>query len=174
MDVKEVALQKIETKIYEVRGQKVMLDFDLAELYEVENRALKQAVKRNIERFPNDFMFQLTKSEWQELITICDNLPDGAKFSPVTPSAFTEQGVSMLSSVLRSKKAIQVNIAIMRAFVFVRQYAMTHKDLTDKLKELESTYNKQFQDVYEAINYLLEKDKQEVEQKQRKQIGFKS
>ncbi len=166
-------LQKIETKIYEVRGQKVILDFDLAELYEVENRTLKQAIKRNIERFPNDFMFQLTKNEWQELITNCDKLPDGAKFSPVTPSAFTEQGVAMLSSVLRSKKAIQVNITIMRAFVFIRQYALTYKDLTDKLKELESTYNKQFQDVYEAINYLLEKGNQDARQKERKQIGFK-
>ena len=106
-------LQKIETKIYEVRGQKVMLDFDLSDLYEVENRALKQAVKRNIERFPNDFMFQLTKNEWHEVITNCDNLREGAKFSPATPFAFTELGVSMLSSVLRSKKAIQVNISIL-------------------------------------------------------------
>lgn len=165
-------LQKIESKIYEIRGQKVMLDFDLAELYEVENRALKQAVKRNIDRSPSDFMFHLSKKEWQELITNCDNLPEGAKFSPATPFAFTEQGVSMLSSVLRSKKAIQVNIAIMRAFVFIRQYALSHKDLTDKLKELETKYNKQFKDVYETINYLLQKDKQETEQKKRKRIGF--
>jgi hypothetical protein len=103
-------LEKIQTKINEIRGQKVMLDFDLSEMYEVENRALKQAVKRNLDRFPNDFMFQLTKIEWQELITICDNLPEGIKFSPATPFAFTEQGVSMLSSVLKSKKALQVNI----------------------------------------------------------------
>lgn len=149
-----------------------MLDFNLAEMYEVENRALKQAVKRNIERFPDDFMFQLSKNEWGELITNCDNLPEGVKFSPVTPFAFTEQGIAMLSSILRSKKAIQVNIAIMRAFVFIRQYALTHKDLTDKLKELETKYNKQFKDVYEAINYLLQKDKQETEQKERKRIGF--
>lgn len=149
-----------------------MLDFDLAELYEVENRALKQAAKRNIDRFPNDFMFQLSKNEWQELITNCDNLPEGVKFSPATPFAFTEQGVSMLSSVLRSKKAIQVNIAIMRAFVFIRKYALSHKDLTDKLKELETKYNKQFKDVYEAINYLIQKNKQETEQKERKRIGF--
>ena len=167
-------LQKIETKIYEVRGQKVMLDFDLSELYEVETRALKQSVKRNIGRFPTDFMFQLTKSEWQKLITNCDNLPEGVKFSPATPFAFTEQGVSMLSSVLRSKKAIQVNIAIMRAFVFIRKYALSHKDLTEKLKELESKFNKQFKDVYEAINYLLQKDKQEIEQKERREIGFKT
>ena len=167
-------LQKIESKIYEVRGQKIMFDFDLSQLYEVENRALKQAVKRNIDRFPNDFMFQLTKHEWQELITNCDNLPEGVKFSPATPFAFTEQGVSMLSSVLKSKKAIQVNIAIIRAIVFIRQYALSHEDLTNRLKELETKYNKQFKDVYEAINYLLQKDKQETEQKERKPIGFKT
>jgi len=165
-------LQTIQKRIYEIRGQKVMLDFDLAELYEVENRALKQAVKRNIDRFPDDFMFQLSKLEWQELITNCDNLPGGVKFSPATSFAFTEQGVSMLSSVLKSKKAIQVNIAIMRAFVFIRQYALSHKDITDKLKELETKYNKQFKDVYEALKYLLQKDKQETEQRERKRIGF--
>ena len=167
-------LEKIQTKIYEIRGQKVMLDFDLAEMYEVENRALKQAVKRNPDRFPNDFLFQLTKIEWQELITICDNLPEGIKFSPATPFSFTEQGVSMLSSVLKSKKALQVNIAIMRAFVFMRQYALTHKDLTEKLLELENKYDKQFKDVYDAINFLLQKNTQETEQKQRKRIGFKN
>ena len=167
-------LEKIQTKIYEIRGQKVMLDFDLSEMYEVENRALKQEVKRNPDRFPTDFMFQLTKIEWQELITICDNLPEGVKFSPATPFAFTEQGVSMLSSILKSKKALHVNIAIMRAFVFIRQYALTHKDLTEKLHELENKYDKQFKDVYEAISFLLQKDNQETKQKQRKRIGFKN
>lgn len=150
-----------------------MLDFDLAEMYEVENRALKQAVRRNSYRFPDDFMFQLTKKEWQEVITNCDNLPEGIKFSPATPFAFTEQGVAMLSSVLNSKKAIEVNIVIMRTFVLVRQYALSHKDLTEKLKKLERKYNKQFKDVYEALNYLLTKDKQEIEQKERRRIGFK-
>ncbi len=166
-------MQTIQTKIYEVRGQKIMLDFDLAEMYEVENRALKQAVKRNMDRFPNDFMFELTKAEWNEVITNCDNLPETVKYSPARPFAFSEQGVAMLSSVLKSKKALQVNIAIMRAFVFIRQYALTHKDLTEKLKELETTYNKQFKDIYEAINYLLQKEKQETKQKNRKQIGYK-
>jgi hypothetical protein len=167
-------LERIQTKIYEIRDQKVMLDFDLAELYEVENRVLKQAVKRNPDRFPDDFMFQLTKIEWQELITICDKLPEGVKFSPATPFAFTEQGVAMLSSVLKSKQALQVNIAIMRAFVFMRQYALSHRDLTEKLQELEGKYDKQFKDVYEAINFLIQKDNQEAEQKQRKRIGYKS
>ncbi|MDP4239237.1 MAG: ORF6N domain-containing protein [Bacteroidota bacterium] len=165
-------LQNIQSKIYEIRGQKVMLDFDLAEMYEVETRALKQAVKRNLDRFPGDFMFQLTKTEWQEVITNCDNLSESIKFSPVTSFAFTEQGVSMLSSVLKSKKALQVNIAIMRAFVFIRQYALSHKDLTDKIKELEKRYDKQFIDVYDAINYLLQKDKQQADQHERKRIGF--
>lgn len=151
-----------------------MLDFDLAGMYEVENRSLKQAVKRNLERFPNDFMFQLTKTEWKELITNCDNLPKGIKYSPASPLAFSEQGVSMLSSILRSKKAIQVNISIMRAFVFIRQYALSNKDLTEKLKELEAKYNKQFKDIYEAINYLLKKDQEEIEHKKRRRIGFKT
>jgi len=119
-------------------------------------------------------MFVLSKNEWDELITNCDSLPDGVKFSPVRPSAFTEQGVSMLSSILRSKKAIQVNISIMRAFVFIRQYALSHKDLTEKLKELEIQYNRQFKDVYEAIHYLLQKDQQKKEQGERKKIGYKT
>ncbi len=167
-------LQVIQTKIYEVRGQKVMLDFDLAELYETETRTLKQSVKRNMNRFPTDFMFQLTKIEWQEVITICDNLPKSIKYSPVAPYAFTEQGVAMLSGILNSDKAIDVNIAIMRAFIALKQFALTNTELNNKLKELENTYNKQFKDVYEAINYLLQKDKQETTQKERKQIGYKT
>ena len=100
----------IRSKIFEVRKQKVMLDFDLAQMYSVENRALKQAVKRNRDRFPEDFMFELSKMEWQELITNCDKVLDTVKFSPATPYAFTEQGVAMLSSILKSKKAIQLII----------------------------------------------------------------
>ena len=123
----------LQNKIYEIRAQKVMLDFDLALLYKVENRALKQAIKRNRSRFPSDFMFMLTQNEWQELITNCDNLNPNYKFSPALPFAFTEQGVALFSGVLKSEKAIAVNIAIMRAFVFVRQYALSHKDLTEKL-----------------------------------------
>lgn len=165
-------IQKIETKIYEVRKQKVMLDFDLAELYETETKYLKRTVRTNIRRFPPDFMFELSKTEWESLRCnfSTSNKRGGTRYLPF---AFTEQGVSMLTSVLNSDKAIDVNIAIMRAFVFIRQYALTHKDLTDKLKELESKYNKQFKDVYEAINYLLQKDKQETEQKERKRIGYK-
>lgn len=167
-------IQLIQHQIYEIRGIKVMLDFDLALLYEVENRALKQSVKRNLDRFPDDFMFKLSKNEWQELITNCDKLIDTVKFSPTTPYAFTEQGVAMLTSVLRSKKAIQVNIAIMRAFVLIRNFALTNKDLTQKLEKLESKYNKQFSDVFEAINFLIQKDKKATIQTDRKKIGFKS
>ncbi len=135
-----------------------MLDFDLAQLYEVETRSLKQSVRRNIERFPVDFLFQLSEIEWKEVITNCDNLPKNVRFSPITPMAFTEQGVAMLSSVLRSKKAIIVNIAIMRTFVMIRQFALSHKELSQKLLELETRFNLKFKDAAEAINYLLQKD----------------
>ncbi len=165
----------IQKRIFELRGQKVIFDFDLAAMYEVENRVLKQAVKRNIDRFPDDFMFQLSIKEWQEVITNCDKLlPAKVKFSPATPFAFTEQGIAMLSSVLKSKKAIEINMGIMRTFVFIRQYSLSHDDLTRQLKELESRYNIQFRDVYEAINYLLKKDKVVVEFKRRKRIGFQT
>lgn len=165
-------LQHIQSKIYEIRGQRVMLDFDLAELYEVETRVLNQAVKRNIERFPADFMLHLTSIEWETMLSqIVMTYPvKRPKVSP--PYAFTEQGLAMLSGVLNSAKAIEVNIAIMRAFVFIRSYALSHKDLTDKLKELENKYNTQFSDVYQALGYLLEKDKQEADQNQRKRIGY--
>ena len=166
-------LQLIQSKIYEIRVQRVMLDFDLAELYEVETRVLNQAVKRNIGRFPADFMFRLDKSEWESLRSQIVIIETGrGQHSKYLPLAFTEQGLAMLSGVLNSAKAIEVNIAIMRAFVFIRQYALSHKDLTDKLKELENKYDTQFSDVYQALNYLLEKDKQEMDQRQRKKIGY--
>ena len=167
-------LQIIQNKIFEIRGQKVMLDFDLAELYESETKVLKQTVRRNIERFPSDFMFELTRDEYNFLRSQFVTLEIGrGRFSKFNPFAFTEQGVAMLASILNSPKAIQVNIDIVRAFVYIRQYALTHKDLTDKLKELESKYNKKFNDVYEALNYLLKKDKQQIEQSERKRIGYK-
>ena len=103
-------LQIIQNKIFEIRGCRVMLDFHLAELYQVETRALKQAVKRNLSRFPDDFAFQLTKDEWQELITICDKFPENIRHTPTPPLACLEQGVAMLSSVLRSQTAIDVKI----------------------------------------------------------------
>lgn len=165
-------LQIIQNKIFEIRGQRVMLDFDLAELYEVENRALKQAVKRNQERFPEDFMFVLTKNEWQEVITNCDNLPQTVKFSPALPFAFTEQGVAMLSSVLRSKTAIEINISIMRAFVAIRQYALGYAELNRKLEEFMIETNIQFNDIYQALTELA--SQKEEENKPRKRIGYNS
>jgi hypothetical protein len=167
-------LQKIQAKIIEIRGQRVMLDFDLAELYEVETRVLNQAVKRNIQRFPDDFMFQLASQEWeilksQSVISKQEKRGGTQKL----PFAFTEQGLAMLSGILNSDKAINVNIGIMRAFVVLRQFALTNENLTQKLKEIETKYDKQFKDVIEAINFLLQKEKQQVLQSARKRIGFK-
>ena len=168
-------LQTIQNRIYEIRGQKVLLDFDLAELYETETKRLKEAVRRNIDRFPSDFMFQLTKDEYNTLRTqfaTLDNRGRG-KHSKYNPFAFTEQGIAMLASVLRSPKAIEVNIQIVRAFVFLRKYALSHSELTQKLQELEAKYDKQFNDIFEAINFLLQKEKASNSQKRRKLIGYK-
>ena len=160
-------LKIIQNKIYEIRGHKVMLDYDLAELYEIETKYLKRAVKVNIKRFPHDFMFELTKDEFNALrCKISTSKSRGG--TRYFPYAFTEQGVTMLSAVLNSDKAIDINIEIMRAFVMIIQYALTYKELTDKLKEIEG----KFSDVYQAINYLLEKDKIQIEKQQRKRIGF--
>jgi ORF6N domain len=144
----------IQTRIHEVRGQKVMLDFDLANLYQVETRVLNQSVKRNIKRFPIDFMFQLTKEEWemmssQFVMTYPEKRPKTA-----IPYAFTEQGLAMLSGILNSDVAINVNISIMRAFVMMRQYALNYQDLATKISALEQNYNKQFTNVFEALDYL--------------------
>ena len=165
-------LQVIENLIYEIRGQKVMLDFDLAKMYGIETKKLKQSVKRNLNRFPKDFLFELNNQEVTTLRSqiVTSNKRGGTRYSPF---AFTEQGVAMLSSILNSERAIEINIAIMRAFVFVRQYALTHKDLTEKLRQLEDKYDQKFLNFEQAINYLLEKDKIEVAQKDREMIGFK-
>jgi hypothetical protein len=168
-------LQQIESKIYEVRGQNVMLDFDLAELYEVETKRLNEAVKRNMERFLERFMFRLSEDEWATMRSQIATASDQSKRNVgTTPFAFTEHGVTMLASVLRSKKAIKMNIAIVEAFIALKEFALNYKELSNRLKELESTYNKQFNDVYGAIEFLLKKDKQETEQKERKRIGFRT
>jgi hypothetical protein len=167
-------LQVIQQKIYEIRGQKVMLDFDLAELYEVETRALNQAVKRNIDIFPDDFMFQLSRTEWENMSSQIVTTYPVKRPKTALPLAFTEHGVTMLANVLRSKKARQTSIAIVRAFIALKQFALNYREITEKLKHLENKYNKQFKDVYEAINYLLKKDKLETDQNQRKRIGFKN
>ena len=164
-------LEIIKNKIYEIRGLKVMLDFDLAELYNVKTKVLKQAVKRNIQRFPSDFMFELNDKELQQLVTICDQFPETLKHSYVNPMVFTEQGVAMLSTVLRSQTAIDINISIMRAFVALRQYALGYAELNRKLEDFMITTNMQFSDIYQVLTELAEQNI--IEEKPRKQIGFK-
>ncbi len=170
-------LQLIHQKIYEIRGQKVMLDFDLALLYEVETKVLKQSVRRNIYRFPEDFMFELTKEEYNSLrsqIVTLENYRSGrGRYSKYSAFAFTEHGVAMLASILRSKKAIEVNIAIVRAFIALRQFALNYKDLAKKIAELEAKYDPQFSDVYEALELLLTDRNNKIKQGERKQIGYK-
>jgi len=149
-----VPSERIENRIYFLRGQKVMFSMHLAELYEVEPRALVQAVKRNIERFPPDFMFQLSKTEFKNLKSQIVTSSWGG-LRRAAPYAFTEQGVAMLSSVLNSKRAVQVNIEIMRAFVRLRKIMSTHKDLARKLDALEKKYDAQFKVVFDAIRQLM-------------------
>lgn len=133
-----------------------MLDFDLSELYETETKYLKRAVKHNINRFPPDFMFELSKSEWDLLRCNFSTLETGrGKYPKYLPFAFTEQGIAMLSSVLRSEKAVLVNINIMRAFVMLRQFALNYSELAQKIAELESKFDLEFTDVWEALNLLL-------------------
>jgi hypothetical protein len=167
-------IAQIHQKIYEIRGQKVMLDYDLAEIYEVENKRLKESVKRNVERFPLDFMFVLTKEEFDSLRSQIATLKKGrGAHSKYLPFAFTEQGVAMLSSILNSPKAIETNILIIRSFVYVRSLNISHKDLGVKIKELELKYDKQFDDIFEVINYLLKKDSLEKQTKERGKIGYR-
>jgi hypothetical protein len=160
-------LEIIQQQIIELRGQKVMPDFHLAELYEIETRTLKQAVKRNRGRFPNDFMFELDESEIEYLVSQFV-IPSKSKLGGAKPFAFTEQGVAMLSSVLNSEKAIAINIAIMRTFVSLRQFSMNYKELNDKITEIE----KQFPDIYKVLNFLMEKENA-TSSKERNKIGFK-
>ncbi len=166
-------IQQIESKIHEIRGQKVMLDYDLAELYEVETRALNQAVKRNIDIFPSDFMFQLTENEWERMSSQIVMTSLNKRPKTALPYAFTEHGVTMLANVLKSKKARLTSIAIVRAFITLKKFISNYNEISETLKELENKYNQQFKDVYEAINYLLNKEKQEISQKERKRIGYK-
>ena len=152
----EIVIQQevIERKIYIIRGHKIMLSTDLAELYEVEPRVLVQAVKRNIDRFPFDFMFQLNDTEFYNLKSQIV-ISSWGGLRRANPYAFTEQGVAMLSSILRSKRAIQVNIAIMRAFVKLREMLAAHKDLARKLNAMEKKYDSQFKIVFDAIRQLM-------------------
>jgi hypothetical protein len=168
-------IAQIHQKIYEIRGHKVMFDFDLAELYQVQTKVLNQAVKRNLKRFPSDFMFQLNKDEYvnlrSQIVTSREKQHGGLRYLPF---AFTEQGIAMLSGILNSNIAIEVNITIMRTFVHIRQFALSHVELSNQLKQLELKYDKQFDDVFEAINYLLKKDSLEKQTKERGKIGYKN
>ena len=148
-------LQLIQQKIYAIRGHSVIIDRDLAALYGVETKVLKQAVRRNIKRFPDDFMFEMTKEElniWRSQFVTSKSDKQGLRYSPF---CFTEQGVAMLSSVLNSDKAIDVNIAIVRAFVLLRQHLSDYKDLKEQIANLEKEMNIKFKDIYQALEYLL-------------------
>ena len=162
-----IPAERIENRIFFLRGDKVMLSTDLAELYEVEPRVLVQAVKRNRDRFPEDFMFQLSTKEFAHLKSQIVTSSWGG-LRRAAPYAFTEQGVAMLSSVLRSKRAVQVNIEIMRAFVRLRRMLVTHADLARKIEALEKKYDVQFKVVFDAIRQLMTPTSRE-----RRQIGFR-
>ena len=151
-----VPAEAIERRILLIRGQKVMLDRHLAELYGVPTKVLNQAVRRNLDRFPEDFLLELTREEVEKLLRSQIVTLKRGQHSKYLPQAFTEQGVAMLSSVLRSEQAVQVNVAIMRAFVRLRETLATHRDLARKLEVLEKKYDAQFRVVFDAIRKLME------------------
>jgi hypothetical protein len=161
-----IPFERIANSIFIIRGHKVMLDNDLAELYGVKTKILNQTVRRNTNRFPADFMFQLNDIEKQEVVTNCDHLSK-LKYSPVPPYAFTEQGVAMLSSILRSKRAVAVNIAIMRTFVKLRQILATNSGLRRKIEAVERKYDEQFKLVFKILSEMAA-----VEGNPKKPIGF--
>lgn len=176
-------LVNIQNKIYEINGIKVMLDFDLAELYEVETRVLNQAIKRNIDSFPEDFMFRLAAEEWESMSsqivttlsssqTVMMDLPKN-RTGKYLPYVFTEHGVTMLASVLRSPKARKMNIAIVRAFVALRKTLLNIENLQTQIEALESKYDSQFEDIFEAIQFLMTENKEIVTMNERVKIGFK-
>jgi hypothetical protein len=160
-----VKISAIRSLIFELRGEKVMFDFDLAELYGIETKYLKRAVRRNPDRFPADFMFELTKEEFENLRSQIGTSSWGGTRYP--PMAFTEQGVAMLSSVLNSERAVKVNVAIMRTFVALRKMIASHADLVRKIEAMEKKYDGQFAMVFKAIKELMAPP-----EKQTKQIGF--
>jgi phage regulator Rha-like protein len=180
-------IRNIQNKIYEVRGERIILDFDLSALYEVETRVLNQAVKRNITRFPKDFMFQLTNEEFEELrfqietsekSMSSQSVMTYSKKRPKTafPYAFTEQGVAMLSGILNSDKAIAMNIAIMRAFVEIRRVLIQENDLREQLKQIKERIGEhdiQLNQLYDAMENLLDENAAQKKWGERERIGFK-
>jgi hypothetical protein len=167
-------LEIINQKIYTVRNVKIMLDRDLAELYEVETRVLNQAVKRNIELFPSDFMFQLTKVELENMSSQFVMTSKTKRPNSALPFAFTEHGVAMLSNILKSKQARLISVEIVRAFIALKKFALSNQELILRLNEIEIKYNQKFSDIHQALNYLIQKDKKSISQKQREKIGFKN
>jgi hypothetical protein len=182
----------IQSKIHEIRGQKVMLDYDLAELYDVETRILNQAVKRNSERFPKDFMFQLTAREWNKITTVenivhtmSERKMNSSQFvmsslkhrsNLYLPYAFTEHGITMLASILKSRKAIKMNIDIVRAFIALRQFAMEYKDLSEQIRKLRKKtgdHDEQLKQIYITLENMLDKRSEEDKWQGRQRIGFK-
>jgi hypothetical protein len=186
---KMIAIQSIQNRIYEIRGERVMLDMDLAALYEVEARVLNQAVKRNIKRFPQDFMFQLSIAEWQgmrsQFVTTSQNNSMSSQFvmtysnkrpNSSLPFAFTEQGVAMLSGILNSDTAINMNIAIMRAFVAIRKLILKQMDVNEQLQEIKERVNEhdeQLNQIYDAMENLLDEKIAQKKWDERERIGFK-
>jgi hypothetical protein len=168
MNTELIPQEAIQSKILFLRGKRVMLDRDLAILYEVPTKALNQAVKRNIHRFPDHFMFQLTSEEKDELVTNCDRFKT-LKHSTTLPYAFTEHGVAMLSSVLNSEKAIMVNIQIINAFIRMRELLMNYAEIKQKIEDMEQKYDYQFKVVFDAMSKLLEPP-----EKPEKKIGFQN
>jgi phage regulator Rha-like protein len=182
-------IKSIQNRIYEIHGQRVMLDFDLAALYEVPTKVLNQAVKRNIKRFPRDFMFRLTAAEWQDvrsqIVTTYETsmtmrsqnvtASQSKRNTNITPYAFTEQGVAMLSGILNSDKAIAMNIAIMRAFIEIKKILLQESDLKMQLKAIKERlgeHDAQLNQIYDAMENLLEEKAAERKWDERKRIGF--
>lgn len=183
-------IRSIQNRIYEVRGERVMLDFDLASLYEVPTKVLNQAVKRNNKRFPEDFMFRLTAVEWKAIRSQTVTASEGGgilrsqivtasqskRNTSATPYAFTEQGVAMLSGILNSDKAIQMNIAIMRAFVEIRKILLKESDLKEQLRELKERigeHDVQLSQIYDAMENMLDEKAAERKWEERERIGFR-
>ena len=173
-------LTPIQNKIHEVNGVKIMLDFDLAELYKVETRVLNQAIKRNIDSFPEDFMFRLTIEEWEEIsssqsvmMMSSQSVMTSKRPKSALPYAFTEHGVTMLASVLKSPKARKMNIAIVRAFIALRKTLLNIENLKSQILELETKYDKQFEDIFEAIQFLITDNEISVKKTERSKIGYK-
>jgi hypothetical protein len=166
--VPSMELQVIQHKIYEIRGRRVMIDADIAAIYEVETKVLNQAVKRNIERFPLDFMFQLTPDEFENLKSQFVTSSWGG--TRKLPFAFTEHGVAILASVLKSKRAIEMNIQVVRAFIALRQYAMGYSELKKQLDNFMTKTDIQFSEVYQVLTELIEQKK--LNEKPRNPIGY--